>query len=146
MPTIREQILRAALEALNSDDRPDGVPVAERTRVMSVTDATLPAMIIYPVKEETVRQGQMTRRAFVLRVECLADSSPDSAEPIDALVDDMLAWCTKALSGSKFGGLAQDTQEIGAAWEIEARDYAYARVAMDFGVHYFTPMRDQSAR
>lgn len=144
--TTRELIMRAIVAALNDPSRPSDVPAAQRSRITGMSDDQLPAMVVYPVKEETERLGQLTRRLFVFRLECITAGGADPETPVDGLLDPMVAWGTRALAGSKLGGLSQDTQELGCEWDIEARDYVYARASMDFGVRYVTPAGDQTAR
>lgn len=143
MTTHRERIMQAVVTALNTD-RPDGVPSAERSRVLSL-EGSLPAIVLYPIKEDVERMGQLAKRSFALAIDCTAEA-PVDGEPVDAQLDAMLAWLTRALAGSRLGGLAQDTQELGVAWDIEARDSAFGRATATFGIRYVTPINDQTAR
>lgn len=145
MIPYRERILQAVMAAVNTD-RPAGVPELVRSRIVGISADEHPCQMLYPVKEDVERVGSQARRTFTFRVECIASDLVGAGVPLDALLNDMLAWLTQALAGSKLGGLAQDTQELGTEWQLEAGEVAVAQAVVDFAVRYTTPINDQVSR
>lgn len=143
--SIREQIIQAAVSALNAD-RPAGVPECTRVSALAVASKALPRFSVYPVKEETQRinRGAICRRTFTLRVECQAAALVMGPEPVDALVDVMLEHATRTLAGNELGGLANSVEEAGTEWEIVAADMLVCGAVIDFVIEYQTLHNDQS--
>jgi hypothetical protein len=143
MATIREQILEAAVTALNTS-RPTGVPTCVRTQMLTSEQDQLPAMTLFPFREEvrhdaSGRFGPIITRTMYMRVVIYAQGNP-----ADAALDDSLAWVTQCLSGQQFGGLATDTMEHEAAWQYNESNFAVAAIAVDFRVEYQTLRADQT--
>lgn len=143
MATIREQILAAAVAALNSG-APAGVPQCVRTQMLNTEQAQLPAMTLFPYREEvqndkTGRWGPVVTRTMYMRVVIYGQG-----QIADQSCDAILAWVTQTLSGQQFGGLANDTREHESAWQYNETNFAVAAVAVDFLVDYQTLRTDQT--
>lgn len=147
MTTKREQIMRAVVSALNDASRPAGVPAATRANAVAVASGQLPKVAVVPVREtvQRVNNGQIVQRSLTLRVECQAAGLVGSEEAADALLDNIVAWCTQALAGNRLGGLALSTEEAGTDWAVEVQDYAYCAAVVDFVINYETAQKDQAA-
>lgn len=143
MATLRERIIAAALTALNTG-RPADVPEATRLKTTPYEATQLPAMTIYPVREDVEdvggRFGPIVKRALTLRIECRA-----TGEPVDQKLDPLLAWATKALSGNNLGGLVIDIAEIGTEWAVEPAEAVHGIALVDFTALYATKTNDQEA-
>lgn len=143
MATIREQIIDAAVAAVNNS-APAGVPVCVRTLMQPAETAQLPAITVFPVREEidpskTGRWGPLIVRTLYLRFVIYA-----TGDPADGALDPIVEWVAKQLGGSTLGGLAQDAVEHELTWQYDEGNYAVAAVAMDFRVTYQT-RRDDAA-
>lgn len=147
MTTIREQIVQAAMSALNGPDKPAHVPACERVRAVGLNSTALPVMLMYPLKESVERANPtVVKRTFTFRVDCRAAALVADSLPADALVNDMLSWATKALAGNRMGGLAHDVDESNVTWSIETADMTYVEATIDFDVSYHTLRSDQERR
>lgn len=144
--TIREQIMQAAIAALNGPERPAGVPEATRAHAAAANATQLPKIAITPVNESVERIGLSSaiKRTLTLRVECQAAGQVGSDEPADALLDAITAWCTKALAFNRLGGLANNVEEVGIDWATNLADYAYCAAVIDYQVTYQTYANDQT--
>lgn len=141
MSTIREQIIEAAVAALNSGT-PTGVPQCERTLMQPSEQSQLPAMTVFPVREEindtkTGRWGPLIGRTLYLRFVIYA-----SGNPADGALDPIIAWVSKQLGGSQLGNLAHDAVEHELMWQYDEGNYAVAAVSMDFRIEYQTLRND----
>lgn len=145
MTSRRELIIRAAIAALNADERPDGVPLATRANAVAASSGQLPKVAVVPMREtiETFKNG-IVRRTLTLRVECQAAGIVGSEEAADALLDPIVAWCTQALSGNRLGGLLLTMTEESIDWAVEVSDYAYCAAVVDFSATYETLTNDQT--
>lgn len=136
MASAREQILAAMLTALNTN-RPSGVPVATRTRLALYTEGALPAINVYPVKEQGGRigghAGPALRRKLAIHVDCIANGDlPD--QQLDALI----VWCTKTLDGNLLGGLVNSLEPGEILWQYDNAESEYATATIQFFVDYAT--------
>ena len=143
MATIREQIINAAVAAVNNG-APAGVPACVRTVMQPAEQAQLPAITVFPVREEvdpakTGRWGPLIVRTLYLRFVIYA-----AGDPADGALDPIVEWVARQLGGSNLGGLAQDAVEHELTWQYDEGNYAVAAVAMDFRVTYQT-RRDDAA-
>lgn len=124
MSTIREQIVAAALTALNTS-RPAGVPnVVERSRLFAIETSSLPAMTIYPLRDAVFdvggRRGPKVRRELTLLVECRAKGQvTPTVVSSDAAADPLCAWAVAALCDNDLGGLANDISETETNFEYD---------------------------
>ncbi len=144
MSTIREQIIKAAVAAVNAG-APAGVPACVRTLMQPSEQSQLPAITAFPVREEikgdaTGRWGPIIGRTLYLRFVVYA-----SGNPADGALDPIVEWVSKQLGGSQLGGLANDTVENELIWQYDEGNYAVAAVAIDFRVEYQT-RRDDAAQ
>lgn len=141
MSTIREQIIEAAVAAMNNSP-PAGVPACVRTLMQPSEQDQLPTITTFPVREEvdpgkTGRWGPLIVRTLYLRFVIYA-----SGDPADGALDPIVEWVARALGGSQLGGLAQDTVEHELTWQYDEGNYAVAAVAMDFRITYQTLRND----
>jgi hypothetical protein len=143
MATLRERIIDAVVTALNAG-RPADVPEATRLKTTPYEPSQLPAMTVYPVREDVEdvggRFGPLVKRALTLRVECRA-----IGDPVDRNLDPLLAWATKALSGNDLGGLVIDIAETGTEWAVEPAEAVHGIAVVDFTALYATKTNDQEA-
>lgn len=143
MSTVREQIIQAIIEQLNTG-RPAGVPEITRLDMEPKQPNQLPAMTIFALREEVVgntagRWGHIVMRRMTVRVVMEAEGDlPDQA------LDPMLAWVSM-LGGSRLGGLAVDVEEQQLEWAFEYADSPYASVALDLVVEYVTNKADSTS-
>lgn len=145
MSTIREQIIEAAVAAVNAG-APAGVPVCERTQMQPAEQAQLPAMTCFPIREEvadnkTGRWSPLIVRTLYLRFVVYA-----SGNPADAALDPIVLWIGKQLGGSQLSGLAQDAVEHELTWQYDEGNFAVAAVALDFRITYQTLRNDPSQK
>lgn len=143
MPTIRQQILTAAVEALNTD-RPPGVPEATLRRILPESTIEEPRIsVFFNTERAEARRGPhdtLTTRTLQLVVQ-VADVTSDVAE-LDELLEPMLAWAVAALGDNRLGGLVHWTRESGTQWAHESMDRFYAKAAVVFDVEYHTNRDD----
>lgn len=143
--TVRNQIIEAALLQLNTS-APGGMPVATRLRMAPYEINELPALNVFPVREEVRgdklgRWGPIVERTFTMRV--LIHASGSDAVSADLALDPIVAWVS-TLGGQQFGGLAIDTEESMLEWLYEEEDLSYTSLAIDFRVVYKTLKSDQT--
>lgn len=141
MSTIREQIIEAAVAALNTGT-PTGVPQCVRTLMQPSEQSQLPAITVFPVREEidpakAGRWGPIIVRTLYLRFVIYA-----SGDPADGALDPIIQWVSQQLGGSQLGGLAQDAVEHELTWQYDEGNFAVAAVAMDFRIEYQTLRND----
>jgi len=141
MATIREQIIEAAVAAVNSG-APAGVPACVRTVMQPAEQAQLPTITVFPVREEVDpakagRWGPIIVRTLYLRFVIYA-----TGDPADGALDPIVEWVAKAIGGSQLGGLAQDAVEHELTWQYDEGNFAVAAVAMDFRIEYQTLRND----
>jgi hypothetical protein len=145
MSTIREQIVAAAVTALNTG-RPSGVPEFVRTRVDSPSADQLPADTVYQAEEtvETLHnykegrgsRGPVVKRFLLLKVEVVTKSGVGT-EP-DKAADPALAWASKALAAAgSLGNLAiRAPDELGTKFEYEQGETSFCRATQMFRYQY----------
>lgn len=141
MSTIREQLIEAAVAAVNNG-APTGVPTCVRTLMQPTEQAQLPAITAFPIREEidntkTGRWGPLITRTLYLRFVIYA-----SGDPADSALDPIVEWVSRTLGGSQLGGLAQDAVEHELTWQYDEGNYAVAALAMDFRITYQTLLND----
>jgi len=143
MSTIREQIIEAIIAQLNTST-PGGVPAATRLRMTAYEPDELPAINVFPVREEIRGEpagkfGPVVRRSMTFRV--LLHAAGSDAVAADAALDPMAAWVS-TLGGRQLGGLAIDIEENTLEWLYEEDDLPYSSLAIDFTVEYQTLKSD----
>lgn len=142
MSTIREQIIEAAVVAVNVG-APTGVPACVRTLMQPSEQVQLPSITCFPFREvindrsATGRWGPIITRDLYLRFVVYAQG-----EPADQALDPILAWLTQALGGQQFGGLANDTVEHEINWQYDEGTFQVAAASVDFRVEYQTLRAD----
>jgi hypothetical protein len=144
MSSRREQLVVAAVAALNAAGKPAGVTV-HRARTRPLAQDQLPAMVVYLLSEDTTRgdgrDGYKARRNAKVRIECRVAVEDDT--PPDTAVDPLLTWATKAMMADPYwGGLARNTQEDATTWDADETDRVYAAAAVDFTIDYLTAAGD----
>lgn len=148
MSTVREQIITAAVAALNTGT-PGGVPATERERVAAVEEQDgAGAIALYPVRDvpEEVGGGggPLMRCRLTLAVEVWAKGTA-LLRPSQA-VDPMLVWIVKTLAGNRLGGLAHDIVEGETIFAYEAGDNPWCRATVELIVSYQHLVSDAEAR
>ena len=144
MATIRQQILEAAVTALNTGT-PSGVPSAAQRRITPRDIGDLPAIDVAPGEEVVVRVGgaggPIVKRSMKFKVRCwVKGDAPEIA------ADPLIAWATKALAGSRLGGLALQIDEVGTTWIYDIADDVYGVAEVEFSAEYVTKFNDQEAK
>lgn len=147
--TRRSLILAKIAELLAGVGAPTGLTV-HRSRTTPIDRDRLPAIVVYPVREEvetddhTGHQFRITTVRLEHRVEVAGDQPSASATPPDDVLDPLLAWGTKALlTDPTLAGLAEDTEETGLVWAFEEADLVYGAVGQDFAVAHWNAPADQ---
>jgi hypothetical protein len=150
MATIRETILDAILSFLNTGT-PGGVPQAKRSFLYTIDSAQLPSITFYAEKEDATVQHAENMAAITLRVltvvvECRAQG--DATNRPDEILDPLLSWVVKALSGRRatdstgpYHLIFEDSTE----WDYEQADHAYAMATVRIGVQYQSKVNDPEA-
>lgn len=143
MRTVRDQIITAAIAVLNTS-APIGIPAADRLRMESYEPSELPAMNVFPVREEVKseavgRWGPIVTRSMTMRV--ILHAAGSDTVSADKALDPLAAWVS-TLGGQQFGGLALDTEESSLEWLYDDEDLPYSSLAIDFRVDYKTLKAD----
>jgi len=151
MSTIREQIVAAAVTALNTD-RPAEVPEFVRTRLDSPGPDQLPVNTVYQATETVEAMGEsrarrtsrgpLVKRSVMLSIEALTKAD-GTTEP-DKAADATIAWVTKTLAAAgRFNGLANDpADEMGTKFEYEQGESSFCRATMTFNIEYQSRVDD----
>ena len=140
MSSVREQVLTAAMSALNTAT-PPGVPSVTRTRMEAYTADELPAASIKCVREEIEYEkggkwGPFRRRVLTLRLTIFALGDESAVDPI-------VVWASSILDG-QFSPLIEDSIEALYEFEYALEDERYVGLNLDFRVHYHTSVGDQT--
>jgi hypothetical protein len=143
MSTIREQIIEAAVTAVNTG-APVGVPACVRTQMQPAEQAQLPAMTCYPFREEVVDNKTGRWSPLIVRTMYLRFVVYASGNPADGALDPIVLWIGQKLGGSQLGGLAQDVMEHELNWQYDEGNFSVAAVGVDFRVTYQTLRNDPS--
>lgn len=112
MPSIREQIIDALIDALNTD-RPPEMPIAERARGKALNHALLQKIIVYPVRDSADNvhgtRSPLVRRTLEIAIECWAPETEDLSA--DAAADPLLVYVIGRLTNNRLGGLCHSLEE-----------------------------------
>lgn len=143
MASIREQILEAAVAALNAN-RPSGIPAATRLRG-AYAAAQLPVITVF-YQDDTPRKpggsrSPVVQRTMTLVVEC-RHKADQADTAIETALDPMICWVVKTLSGSTFGGLAMEVVERTTKPEVSMKEALHGRTEVPFDVLYQTKTND----
>jgi hypothetical protein len=150
--SIREQIIEAALAALNTST-PTGVPQADRLRMEPYQLADMPAMVVMPLREEVEplkdgRWGPLVNRTLTLRIACYAYGDAIGTvggQTADKKIDPLLTWADAALDSNQFGGLANDSLPALIEWQYAAEDQPFTVALADYRIMYQTKRADATA-
>ncbi|HLE61034.1 MAG TPA: hypothetical protein VI700_05815 [Thermoanaerobaculaceae bacterium] len=150
MSSIREQIVVAAIAALNSG-RPATVPAIERFRGLDVEPSQLPSGTLVEGKEHIQRSknkfSPLVDRAFrfALKWRAARPAGDASAGPGTA-IDPMLNWATATLPRNTFGGLALDVEEVSILWTPQQGEKFFMLAVQEFELTYTTRVNDAEQR
>ena len=147
MATIRETIMDAILSLLNTGT-PGGVPQAKRSYLYAIDEAQLPSIVFFSEKEDAKLFGSENMPAITLRtlsivVECRAKG--DATNRPDEILDPLLSWVVKALSGKRASanvGPYHLIYEDGTEWDFDQTDHSYVLAKVRFGVQYQSKVSD----
>lgn len=146
MSLVREQILAAALAALNAAP-PSGVVATRRDRASVVDPADVPTSSLYFVSE-TVRRPNashpLVARTMTIGLEATAKG--DVSQRPSTAVQEQLSWYTVRLAGSSLGGLANDIRELRHEAKIVQGEHAFIQVISLFEIDYQTRAADADLR
>lgn len=149
MSTVREQIVAAAVTALNGTGKPSGVPTFVRTRLDVPAASQLPADTVYQIEEtvdtmhperpgaQTVARGPVVKRFIDIQIDVITKAG--SSTEADKAADPMLAWATKALAAAgTLGGLAKRApDELGTKFSYEeGPETSFCRASQVFRYQY----------
>lgn len=147
MATRREQILAAALTALNGAGKPTGF-TAERSRSRPTTRAQLPFGNVF-VASESVDYESVTpqvRRTLDWGVAIFEVAKNADGEVSETVLDPLHLWVTESvLADPTFGGLAEYTYEQGTQWEMDEAEVVMATATITFQTVYVTHEADQES-
>lgn len=148
MASIREQIMQAAVAALNAGSgKPVGTTVM-RSRLSAIEQSELPCIVVYQGSEPVqtmkgLKFSPILERSLNLMIELrVSDEAPDAA------LDPFLTYVTATLQGTtNFGGLANAILEKDITWELaEGSDFNYGRAVMTWQIDYQTATANQESR
>lgn len=115
--TVRIQILKAAVAALNVD-RPAGVPEATLRRPMPPEVQEDAQMAVFQLQESASPPrsagDSLSKRRLILGVMCI--TAREETSEIDEAVEPMLAWADQVLAFTNFSGLAHQVIYTGTEW------------------------------
>jgi hypothetical protein len=140
--SYRDKIIAAAVAALNAPgDKP---ATAYRTRTDAFAQTELPAMLVYPVREQAERAGRtVSKRTLLLRVEVM--TSGDA--PQDAVLDPVLVYVVRTLyADANFLGMILALEEQSIEWQVEGGELDYAIAVVDFALTYTSQVDDPTVR
>lgn len=149
--SIREQIMRAILTALDSVSKPSGLTV-KRFPQESLEASQLPYIGIFPGTESSAkvnghRFSPLVERRLNVIIEARAEAASGN-QAADEALDPYLNWITSALQGSgNLGGLVHDINEVGTEWaSAEGAEQAFGRAAVTVEFVYQTATASQESR
>lgn len=136
--SIREQIVKAALAALNA---PVGKPAtAVRSRIDAYSEVEMPAIGITPELEDVDRSSKdVAYRKLRLRVGILVKATGAADAAADTVIQHVI---TSLYADESLGGLALQIAEEKLVWEFEPSLNDVCSVQMDFQVAYTTKVAD----
>ncbi len=147
MATIREQVIAAAVLALNTGT-PVGVPTAERERGVAISETSSAVISVYPLLETVEGVGRpsnpIVRCRLTLSVSCWARGTV-SQRPSQA-VDPLLAWVVKALGANRYGGLAHDTRRGDLSFKYDHGENPWCQATQEMVIDYQHLVADAEAR
>lgn len=150
MTTLRSKIITEVINVLNVD-RPAGVPVATRLKVLPTDRMQFPTLNVYPGDEDVASinsdESPARQRTLVLYFEIrVAGDDPDE------LTDPMLEWITAKLGKTRLPtvehprGLVLGIQERRVQWRVSQNDRTYFVALASFEFRYKTKRDDQTVQ
>lgn len=149
--SIREQLLTAAVAALNDTGKPAGLTV-HRHRTLPLEFDDLPATVLYLVDEQLPADAQQRVRRQVVRRTCTIALEhrvqlADEAQTIDQALDPLVSWGVQALVGSAaIAALKATVLEVGTKWRASDDDASRGAATTFLTLEYFTAAADPTAR
>lgn len=139
--SVREQIIAAILQALNTDT-PPGVPQCVDTRFEPYTAEELPAMDLKVSKDDVSYEklgkwNPFRKRVLTIRLSH-SYSGPRSS------IDPSLVWATQTIDGTSLAPLVEDAIEGMSEWTYAGLDLPYSVIHQEFHVSYHTVVGDQT--
>lgn len=140
MSSVQEQIVAAVVVVLNGPGKPAGVPAAQRARTFALSEALMPAALVYFLDDEerpvTDDAGPVVKGQAWVRVSCYAKGS--ATEAADQAADPMRAWAVKALHAE--GTALEDLVNVCRLGRSRAAysqgEHALCRLDLDFRVGF----------
>ena len=141
--SIREQVVDYLETRLQDAGGPVGLNV-HRSRHRPIDHDQLPAVVVYPVDEDTELASMDfdVRRTLRLRFECRVKGNPP-----DTALDPILNWVNqRVFAVSKLGGLAIWVRELRTQWAGESHLETFGAAAVDYEVAYETMQNDMETQ
>lgn len=148
MASVREQILAAIVQRLETGaNKPAGLTI-HRYRTRPIDQDKLPAAVVYVGANpggvgETVERmdhDDGVERTLIVRIELRI-----AGEPPDQVLDPLYVWTVKTLRADQtLGGLARELLERSTSFDAHAADQVYAGAAVDVAVTFATREDDPS--
>lgn len=146
--SVREQLVRAVVAAIDGSGKPSGLNV-HRSRTRAIGNDQLPAVVVYllqetlpPERQQPARGRQIARRTATLVCECRA-----KGVLADEALDPLTTWVVQALlADPTLGGLAYAVSEAGTQWDAAELDDVYGGAQVHFQIDYTTAAGDPASR
>lgn len=148
MPSIRDQIVAAAVTTLQAGGGPAGLVITRFKLTPTATD--LPAIAVYPGPEQSnrvfnQRRGPLSWHYVTLRLELRAMAT--AGQTADQALDPLYVWAVQRLMADEsLGGLSDFLDEASYNPDAELLDKRYALAVLDFTVTYHTRAADPTVR
>lgn len=146
MSSVAEQVVAAAVVALNGAGKPAGLPTAERARSFALSEEKLPAQLVYFLEDEEKPvagdTGPLVEHEMFLRVSCYSKGS--ATQGADEAADPMRAWAVKALhaKGTAIEVLVNLCRLKMSKASYSQGENALCRLDLDFRVEFQTNVLD----
>lgn len=150
MPPPPQTIIKRAVDQLvawHAIGRPVEAPAAESVRTYAIDPNALPSTIVYPVKLMPERgpgaRGQLNRGPFGVIFEHRVKG--DGTVPILEVLDPLLYWAVKAVSGKRQDNLIAEVEYGELTWELKQADFTYCLAKQLFVLTVQSNVADLSA-
>lgn len=139
--SIREQILRAVLEAVGPVVTGLGATL-HRSPTLALPREQCPALLVFPESDSILeRANDRVTRDLVIRLVALTRAVPPASPETEA--DRLLTAAHAALmADGTLGGLALGIREQDCEWEVEDADGDAAALPARYQIRYRTLARD----
>ena len=140
--SIRELIAGAIVAALNVISKPVGIPDARVRRPNPQGVITEPEINVFFLNEgNQLRGNSVYKRSLTVVVECRAFTT--DPEQVDAVLEPLLTWTSRALNGSNnLSRTALSLLETGTTWFPVYLDKIYSNSRTNFLIEYQTSKTD----